>query len=527
MSEKKASLEQLRHLWQQFSIQARIGIIATTVICTALIIGVSYWSAQPNYIPLVSKLEPGQAGEIISQLNSAGIANQMNFSGSTVLVDSRKWNSANQLIAEIVEPGQMEPGPMQSWGSDPSTRDNRLARQLEARLAASISRLKSVESARVHLGIPESQPFARNQVPKTASVILEISPGHSFTSNQAQTIVSIVSNGVDGLRPENVNVSDTTGKLLTGDSEFGGVVANQIEIRRNIEMRREKKAENMLESMLGPGRAIVRVTADIDFTKVTRRQDRVDPTSKVPTSEISVSTIQTQPRQTAMGPPGTSSNLGGGRGRRSSSDVVSKSETTNLKFESSKTSEETTHSPGTIKRLTVAAVVQLTGPNSDSVDAPAASSPETNATESGSASVTKEDIERLIKEAVGFDEKRKDKIELVISPLSGKQQIAALLEPEESVWISIGPILKNVALGVGALIALMIGLLTLNRIRPVSINVPSDANVSPQRARQISDMVSLARKHPDLLSNVMAAWLNEGRNESDDVPDEKTIQRAA
>lgn len=291
MSDKNKLIQSLQKVWEQTSVPARISVLAVGLLSIALIVGVAWWSMQPLYIPLATNLNPQKAGEIRSLLDENGIANKMNFSGSGILVDQSKWNEANQLVSHMIDPGQMESDPMaESIITDPSTKDHRLIRDLEMRLEKTIGQLKPVESARVHLGIPKAQPFIRDRRNKTASVTIKMRPGVPLSRKLSSGVVSLVANSVEGLDPANVNLLDTEGNTYLFDESTSGGVSAQLEDRRQIEREKAEKAESMLASILGLGRAVVRVTADIDFTKIEKSETTYDPSGKVPRKEIIEST---------------------------------------------------------------------------------------------------------------------------------------------------------------------------------------------------------------------------------------------
>src|SRR5262249_42757446 len=151
----------------------------------------------------------------------------------------------------------------------PFTEHVNYLRALQAELARTIMQIDPVTAARVHIVRPDPSPFIREQKPTTASVMLRLRPGSTLSRNIAAGIVSLVSRSVEGLTPDNVTLVDANGRLLSDPhAAEGGSMGPQMEYRRELETYLATKAEGMLAQVLGAGRAVVRVTADINFQRL-------------------------------------------------------------------------------------------------------------------------------------------------------------------------------------------------------------------------------------------------------------------
>ncbi len=500
-------------------------MIVTAILCLIMIGGVGYWSAQPHYVVLVNNLNPDQAADIKSRLDENDIANKLNTNATAVLVDQRKASQARMLIGNVVQPGQIADAGGNSWGfQDPGTRHARLARQLEARIAATITQFAQVEQARVHLGLPEPQPFIRQQQPKTASVVVQLQPGAEFSGQLTRSIAQLVSASVEGMKPEQVTISDTQGRTVSGESTTGSVVAgSQVEYRQHIEHMKSQKAEELLAFHLGPGKSLVRVSADIDFTQVKSTRKKHDPDGKVPKSEKITSSKGLLSVPVAGGDVGVVPNLQRTPAGNQKPRTVHENETSSLEYEIDST-EETVHQfGGDVTRLTIAAMVQLE-PDESAADGGNANDAAT--TTVPATGLTKEEVEELIKNAVGFDESRGDRITVAVTNVAASDPIAELLAPPAAID-TYGPWVRNGSLGIAALVALVLGLLTLKRIRPITVAEPAASTITPQRARQISDLVAVARQHPELVSSVMSAWVKDPESAKGQTESEKQSDRRA
>lgn len=185
----------------------------------------------------------------------------------------------------------------------------------------------------------------RDRESTKASVVLDLKPGAHFTRADAQSIVSLVSHGVEGLDPENVTVLDTEGRLLSSNHGFEADVTGQLEYRRRLEADLAAKAETMLSQLLGPGRAVVRVTADIDFTETEREETTYDPDGKVKLSEEVTSEQTTGMQASAAGAAGTASNVGGGAGGGSRNPVTTKIESNKTEYANAEVRDRVREAP--------------------------------------------------------------------------------------------------------------------------------------------------------------------------------------
>jgi len=501
-------MTQLTGQWSRWTRAQQISVAGGLALCLAMVVGVGYWSLQPDYVPLASGLAPADAAELVSTLEAERITYKLNFSGSSISVSKTDLSRARLACKEHLGAAGGGGGSKESDGAgdiwaDPSLTHVRLLRQQETRLARSIGQLKSIKSATVHISKPESSPFIREQGRTTASIVVELRPGAFLTGRDATSIVSLVSHGVEGLLPGDVSVMDTEGRLLTSEGGLEGDVAGQLEYRRRLETSLSAKAETMLAEVLGIGHAVVRVTADVDFTQTTSTQKTYDPSGKVKTTEKIVSETNSNPRSVASGPAGTPSNVGGGSGSsRSESVSANKREESETSYLNPETTNTTAEAPGRIRRITVAAVVDVPEP-----DAPLAG---TTAKTPPAARLDKASLEALIKQAVGFDPERNDMVEVVLSKLAAGEPLAVaapIVSP-----VSIQDWLKASSIGIAALVIGALGFLTLKRLRPVVVEQPSPVEFSLTAARRLSALQDLARENPEAAAEVLKAWL--GANSS-------------
>ena len=153
-------------------------------------------------------------------------------------------------------------------------------RALQGELARTISRLEEVESARVHIAIPERALFEEDRVPATASVVLRIERGARLTRGQVQGIVHLVSNSVEGLAKENVTVVDGSGNVLYAgfeDRPSGMLSLEHQEMKDRVESSLRRKIKSILEKTVGEEKVRVQVDAEVNPSEITETKEIFDP----------------------------------------------------------------------------------------------------------------------------------------------------------------------------------------------------------------------------------------------------------
>lgn len=495
-------MTQLTGLWGRWSRAQQVMVAGGVLGCLLLVGAVGYWSLQPEYVQLASGLNPADAAEIVSTLEAERISYKLNFSGSAILVTKADLNRARLASKDhLGAAGQSaKDDPTTDIWSDPSLTHVRLLRQQETRLARSIGQLKAVKAATVHISKPEASPFIRDAERTTASVVIELRPGAFFSSRDTAAVVSLVSHSVEGLVPGDVSVMDTEGRLLTSEGGLEGDVAGQLEFRRRLETGLAAKAETMLAEVLGLGRAVVRVTADVDFTQTTSTQKTYDPSGKVKSTEKIVTEQNSSTRGSATGVAGTSSNVGSGATNRSENPMSSKREESETNYLNPETTNTTAEAPGRIRRITVAAVVDVTDPDAAAAD-PAAQ----GQAKPPAGRLDKTAVEALIKQAVGFDTERNDQIEVVLAKLAAAVPTEAAM-PVTSMD-SVKDWLKAASLGIVALVIGALGMFALRRMRPVEIKQPTTTELSLNAAKRLATLSERARENPEAVAEVLKAWL--------------------
>ena len=486
-------VRQLSATWNQAGAAQRAALSAAGILLLLAVIGVGIWSARPQYVDLQTGLSPVDRSKLVAALESNGIDYKLSLSGSTVKVSQKNLSKAMMAAGDLVDPTSAPIPPIGSSITDTPDQRRRAQHEREERaLEKTIMNYQGVADAQVHIGKPLDSPFISQQQETTASVVLTMERNAAFTSRQVAAIVATVSRAVTGLRPDNVSVSDTHGRLLSNDNHATADIAGQLEYKQRVETDLSANAELMLSQLLGFGKAVVQVSADIDFTRTTRKEVLYDPNGKVRTAE----SIQTEETTTAaraqFGAAGAASNIGNetsGSGF-GATPQTSTNETILSHYEVGRTEDQVTEAAGKIKRLTVAALVDLSAiQDSGEGGAPSA--------------VTKENVEAIIKQAVGFDDTRNDEIEVLVSALAVNAEKAEPIAP--SPWVGYETIVKHASLGVAALVALVMTIMILRKVQPG--NPMSQHGLDPKHARALASMTESMRTDPNQLREALTLWL--------------------
>ncbi len=324
--------------WRRLTPNQRLlfGTLAAAFI--VLVVSLGAWAGRPQYGILFGNLEPGDGSAIVEKLRSQKIPYKVQDGGRTILVPDEKVYETRLTLAGNGLPGSgtgYEILDTNKLGWTDFVQKLQYRRALEGEIARTIQTLEEIQAARVHLVTPEKSLFVSEEKAATASVVLRLKPGARLSGGHVQGIVHLVSSAVEGLGPENVTILDTNGNLLSRPAAdpMLGATADQISLTRQMEEQLTGKVQTLLDPVLGPGKSVVRIAAEVDFQKAERTVESYDAENPVIRSE------QQSESRTADGGSSTQS-------------------TTN--YEISKTIEHVTVPTGTVKRLTASVFVDGT-----------------------------------------------------------------------------------------------------------------------------------------------------------------------
>lgn len=375
-----------------------------------LLLFLSMRGGQQNMQLLYGDMDLRDAGAVTQALDRARVPYRLGNGGNAVLVPSDDVARARLLLA-----GQGLPSGG-SVGYEIFDRQDGLTatgfqqninhlRALEGEIARTIRGLSGVRAARVHLVLPKREPFQRDRQEAQASVVLTMGGSARLDREQVQAVLHLVSAAVPGLSPRNVSIVDSRGELMarSGQAVGGlGLALNAEEIRRAQEARLARSVEEMLERIVGPGRVRVEVAADMDFERVTENRESFDPDQQVARSTQSVNESSRSTENNGnVSVANNVPNAEGGGGQAGSQESRTE-ETTN--FEIGRITRQMVRDTPSIRRLSVAVLVDHAVERAEGAAAPAPR----ERTEAELARLV-----TLVKSAVGFDDRRGDKVEVV------------------------------------------------------------------------------------------------------------------
>lgn len=360
--------------------------------------------------PLYTDLDMRDAAQMAEQLERAHIAHQLGSGGTEILVPASRVADARVLLAKDGLPSGGTIGyelfdRTDSLTASPAEIDIARTRALEGELARTIRAIRGVRSVRVHLVLPRREPFQRDQQEAQASVLLGMAGATRMDREGVQAVLNLIAAAVPGLKPRNIAVIDSRGDVLARAGAPvgpGGSSLSAAEIRQATELRLSRAVEEMLERSLGPGHVRAEAAVEMNFDQLRETEERYDPDGQVvrsqqSTSDKSKSTEANSSVSVQNNLPNADAGGAGGTG----SEDQRQEDTTN--YEISKTVRTLVHDEPQIKRVSVAVMVDgssATGPDGKPVwhERP----PEELAR-----------ITALVRSAIGFDEKRGDRVEVV------------------------------------------------------------------------------------------------------------------
>jgi flagellar M-ring protein FliF len=423
-------LKQLRDMWAAMSTAKRLALVFVVLTVTLGVLAYSVLSSQKTYTYLFTELSPDDGAAIAAKLKEMKVPYRVAPGGTAIEVPEER---VHELRLELAGSGLPRGGGIgfeifdkSHLGATEFEQRINLRRALEGELARTIGTIASVQAARVHLVMPEHSVFAIGKQEASASVVLRLRPGRPFGKGEVASVVHLVASAVPGLSAERVSVVSADGLMLhrpTADAAGVGTSVGDAEADRERALAAglEEQAKALLERVVGPGHADVRIGLTLDAAQHDRTEEHYEPSKTALRSEQKTDEHTTPEGPTVAGVPGAPSNLPDGtaqpvQGPNSNGASARTSWTRN--WEVDRVTEHITTPAGRVSRLSVAILVDGTY----------------NTIEKGKKIfVPRERVEldrlaELVKGAVGYTIERGDFIEIACAPFAGTD----LSEPTET-----------------------------------------------------------------------------------------------
>lgn len=306
-----AFMENLIHMPGLRQVALMVGLAASVAIGFAVVL----WSQEPDYRPLLTSLSGMDTAGVVDSLGQAGIKYKVEPNSGALLVRASDLGEARLRLAAAGVMSDSKPQGFelldqdQGLGTSQFMETARYRRGLEGELARTVASLHNVRNARVHLAIPKSSVFVRDERKPSASVLVDLQQGASLEPSQVMAIINLVATSVPELNKNQVTVVDQKGNLLSDQQELSEMTraGKQFDYTRRVESLFTQRVHNILQPVLGDGRYKAEVSASIDFSAVESTSETFNPDQQALRSEQSL-VEQRSASQGPQGVPGALSN---------------------------------------------------------------------------------------------------------------------------------------------------------------------------------------------------------------------------
>ena len=473
---------------------ARLGLMAAVAAgVIAFMIYTTSRIATPDLALLYSDLDTQDSAQIVNRLEKLEVKYRLGSDGSQIFVPQ---DQVARLRLTVAEDGLPSGGSIgyeifdrsEGLGTTSFVQGVNHVRALEGELARTIRSIGAVKQARVHLVLPKRELFTRNRQEPTASIVIAMQGNQRLDGQQVKAIQHLVAAAVPGLKPNMISLVDNKGTLLargTAEGDVGQAASTAEEMRAAYEARMVRALEELLERSVGPGNVRVQVSADMDFDRVTENAELFDPDGQVARSTQTIEEETGATDGDGLAPVTVGGNLPdaglpAGEGGGSQSSATRIEETVN--FEISRTVKTHVRESGTVRRLSVAVLINGTTVQAD-------------AGETSYQPRRPEEMDQLsalVRSAVGFDESRGDTLEIVNMPFVDLAGQLADGDSGSLFGMAQADLMRIVEVFVLGVVAILVLLLVVRPLVGRVIEGPLDENVEGQVTDQSTTRPALA-----------------------------------
>jgi len=512
----KNLLSSLFALWQQLGINQRVSLAVAALAVGGGLIAVMLWSKRPDYQLLYARMGDKDAAAVISHLQSLNIPHQVTGGGSAVQVPADQVYKLRMDLAgkgipggegvgfEIFDKGQ--------FGLSDFVQRTNYIRALQGELGRTIIQVQGIRAARVMIVQPENRLLLTEQgVKATASVFVDVGGGRLDT-DQVNSIRHLVANAVQGLGIDQVAVIDNRGRVLSEELKQDptlGSASSQMRYKQQVEDYLAKKVESMLSTVIGPGNAVVRVSAEIETDAVTMTAEKFDPEGQVVRSQtITEDTTTSSESNASSGAVGVSANVpekvaANAESAKpvSTNDQSRKNRTTS--YEINRTTTATIRNPGTVRNLSAAVFI---APRVVPAPPPAAGAAPAEPVVQKRTAEELNALRQIVVNALGVRPAPGQSLDSLVSlqetPFQGGDRLPAQIEALQSEgriqsWVEVASRWAAV-LGAGVVLLIFLRMLAKQKPEAVPVEVLS---LSPNASAR--SLTSSSAITPDLLNELI------------------------
>lgn len=507
---------------------------------------------------LYGDLDIKDSNQIIAKLDSANVPYELRANGTRILVPSDK---ALRMRMSLAQEGLPRGGSVgyeifdrsEAMGSSSFVQNINRLRALEGELARTIGSMRQVRNARIHLVMPKRQLFARDKQMASASIVIQTYRGVRLSGSQVLAIQHLVAAAVPGLKPERITIVDGRGNLLARGTKEGAtpqmMARNSDDMRRAYENLLARKIETIIGRSIGSRKVRAQVTAAMDFDRITIASEDYDPDRRVVRSiqTIEEKTVETNSTGNKAVTAGSNLRRTGAQANEAGKGSTRESTKTRerVNYEITKTVRNEVRISGTVKRLSVAVLVDGTYSIPAAGSNPAAGSTVASPVYKPRSKEDIAQITALVRSAIGFDEKRGDVVKIVNMRFSDGAPSTAIEESGPLLGLTKDDYMRGAEIAVLAILALLVMMIVIRPLmrrlldgKPFLVTVTKDANkddaalsapekterlpppdeadlidiekvegrVRASTVKQVGDIVS---KHPEETVAIMRSWMYE------------------
>ncbi len=532
MAPPKEIFEQIASILGGLSVSQRIIGIVVFVVVIGGLIALNTTGGGTDYKVLYAGLSQEDASEVVVKLQEKRIPYELTNAGTAIMVPaSQVYDVRLAMAGEGLPRGGgvgFEIFNETSLGTTDFVQRLNYQRALQGELSRTIRNFHQVIEARVHIATPKESVFIEDEKPPTASISVKLRGREKLSNHQVQSIVNLVASAVPGLSTENITLVDTQGRLLyrkQGDDN-SVLSGTQLEFQSKVEENMRRKVESMLEEVVGVNKVRAQVTAEIDFKRTDLTEENFDPEAQVVRSEQLLTEQDQKGGASPLGIPGAKGELATfaeGEEKGAAGSSYQRNNVTR-NYEISRQTKHVQENGGTVQRLSVAVMVD--GTYEKSVDKEGATSLKYQAR----SPEEMRDLEKLVKNAIGFNPERGDQVEVASLPFALSSLVAPKPDAMEkwremTEWLA----MPLVYLLIAVLVILFVikpffRLLASKQIevqRAADMAAAGGAGLGPEgmteedlslSPRGLSDqerIYRLAQSDPDRAADLVRRWLRE------------------
>ena len=512
--------------WGKATLPQKIFLVGSILAVLGSLGFVGYEINKPDYAMLYGNVPEQEMASIVEHLKQAKIPYKIEE--NRIFVPRSNLYEARLSLAKAGLPKGSGIGfeifDEQKLGSTEFVQKVNYQRALQGELARTIAQLDKIEDARVHLVLPEESLFVRDEKQPSAAIVVKLKRGQQLSPSELQGMVHLVSSAVKGLTEERVTIMSTDGQVLfKKDPVQSSFELSELQLRykQRLEEELQRKIQSMLAPVVGSEGVISRVTLDLDFNQIKVSEEMVDPDSATPRSQQRIIEKMQGPSKKPKGNPDVPINVesklltsspnkpeeaGGGQSSERQEEIVN--------YELNKTTRQIAYAPGTIKRLSVAVLVD--GPYKEETDKKTVKKVFV-----GRSPDEIKAIEDIVKKAVGYNDARGDQVSVTNIPFAGE---APPVVPPVQRWIALArehykPFLNLILV---LLVFFLIVRPVLKRLekmapaeevkelpKPEEMAALPPAEEAPKELSPRERAIIIAKEQPEKAAEIIRAWLRE------------------